>query len=140
MPTGWSRGDSSDTVDPDSFVDLAPLLRQGPDVWTQNLDWTTPGDGTYRVFALWTQGTFQQSHPSAQDSYTTNYFDERGVAALREFWEDHYLADAGLRDKILDGDVQLFMDSLEMSTGYGFTWWAEDMANEFEARKGYDIT
>lgn len=129
-----------DTVDPDSFVDLAPRVSQGTDVWTQNLTWTAPEDGTYRVFGLWTQGTFQTSSPATEPSYATNYFDVRGVEALREFWEEHYLSDPALRKKIRAGDVQLFMDSLEMSTGSGFTWWAEDMAKEFRKRKGYDIT
>ena len=32
------------------------------------------------------------------------------------------------------------MDSLEINPGTGFTWWAEDMAQQFKARKGYDIT
>jgi hypothetical protein len=131
---------SGNTVDPDSFVDLEPLVTQGADVWTQNLDWTAPSDGAYRVFSMWTQGTYQTANPAAQPSYATNYFDERGVAALRQFWEEHYLADPALRAKILDGDVQLFMDSLEITTGNGFTYWAEDMAEQFEARKGYDIT
>jgi hypothetical protein len=129
-----------DTVDPNSFVDLSGSLGQGTDVWTQNLSWTAPADGPYRVFAIWTQGTFQTSSPSAQPSYATNYFDERGVQALKAFWEDNYLNDPVLNEKIKNGDVQLFMDSLEMSTGNGFTWWAEDMAEEFQARKGYDIT
>jgi hypothetical protein len=131
---------NENTLDPDSFVDLKPLVTQGADVWTQTLDWTAPSDGTYRVFGIWTQGTYQTASPAVEPSYATNYFDERGVEALRAFWEEHYLADPALRAKILEGDVQLFMDSLEMSTGGGFTWWAEDMAEEFQARKGYDIT
>jgi hypothetical protein len=141
-----------DVVDPDSFVDLAPHLSQGADVWTQNVSWTAPADGTYRVFAIWTQGTFQASAPANEPSYATNYFDERGVVALRRFWEEHYLSDPALRKKIRDGDVQLFMDSLEFHPGGGpefgspvrqapeFAHWAEDMAEEFQARKGYDIT
>ncbi len=31
------------------------------------------------------------------------------------------------------------MDSLEYTTGTGFVNWTEDFAEEFEARKGYDI-
>ncbi|MEO9322801.1 Ig-like domain repeat protein [Nocardioides sp. C4-1] len=134
------RVTDGDTVDPASFVDLKPLVTQGSDAWTQNLSWTAPNDGTYRVFGLWTQGTFHASSPSAVPSYATNYFDERGVAALRAFWERNYLADPALRAKIAEGDVQLFMDSLEINTGTGFTWWAEDMAAEFKKRKGYDVT
>ncbi|MFU8874430.1 glycosyl hydrolase [Micromonospora sp. SL4-19] len=131
---------SGNTVDPNSFVNLAPMLTQGADVWNQNLNWTAPSGGQYRVFALWTQGTYQTSSPATLPSYATNYFDERGVGALREFWQQHYLSDTALVDKIKRGDVQLFMDSLEMSTGNGFTWWAQDMAQQFQARKGYDIT
>lgn len=129
-----------DVLDPDSYVDLSSEVVQGSDVWTQELDWTAPEDGQYRIFALWTQGTFQRANPSVEDSYTTNYFDERGVEALKQFWQEHYLSDPELVAKIKEGDVQLFMDSLEMSKGGGFTWWAEDMAAQFEQRKGYDIT
>jgi hypothetical protein len=129
---------SDNVVDPETRVDLQ--VTQGADVWTQNVNWTAPGDGTYRVFAIWTQGTYQSSSPAVVPSYATNYFDVRGVAALREFWEKHYLSDPALRKKILHGDVQLFMDSLEINPGpSGITWWAEDMAAEFRKRKGYDI-
>ena len=110
---------AGDTVDPDSFVDLAPLVTQGADVWTQSLSWTAPADGTYRVFAMWAQGTFHASSPATEPSYATNYFDVRGVAALKGFWEDHYLADPALVAKIKAGDVQLFMDSLEIDPGGG---------------------
>lgn len=129
-----------DVLDPDSYVDLNSEVVQGADVWTQELEWSAPDDGQYRIFALWTQGTFQRANPSVEDSYTTNYFDERGVEALKQFWQEHYLSDPELVAKIKEGDVQLFMDSLEMSKGGGFTWWAEDMATQFEQRKGYDIT
>jgi len=130
-----------DTVDPDSYIDLKAQVTQGADVWTQNLNWTAPDDGTYRVFGVWTQGTYHSSSPSAQPAYATNYFDTRGVQALRSYWEQHYLADPALRAKIAEGDVQLFMDSLEINFGTGgATWWAEDMAAEFKRRKGYDIT
>jgi hypothetical protein len=129
------------TVDPDSFIDLKSKVTPGADAWTQNLSWTAPNDGSYRVFGVWTQGTYHSSSPSAQPAYATNYFDTRGVQALRSYWEQHYLADPALRAKIAEGDVQLFMDSLEINFGTGgATWWAEDMAAEFKKRKGYDIT
>ena len=89
---------------------------------------------------MWTQGTFQSSSPATQTSYATNYFDSVASHALKAYWEQHYLADPAMRQKILNGDVQLFMDSLEITTGTGFTWWAQDMAQQFKARKGYDIT
>ncbi|NMO56831.1 hypothetical protein HH310_37375 [Actinoplanes sp. TBRC 11911] len=129
---------SATVVDAATRADLP--VTQGADVWTQNLTWTAPNDGDYLVFAIWTQGTYQTSSPAVTPSYATNYFDARGVAALRAFWETHYLSDATLRRKILKGDVQLFMDSLEITPGTsGITWWSEDMAAEFRKRKGYDI-
>ncbi|SDE07821.1 Ig-like domain-containing protein [Nocardioides lianchengensis] len=131
------RVTEGNTVDPDSYVNLTAT--QGADVWTQGLSWTAPADGTYRVFATWTQGTYETSSPAAVPSYTTNYFDTRGVDALKAFWEEHYLADPALREKIAKGDVQLFMDSLEIEHGSGFTFWSEDMATEFQKRKGYDV-
>ena len=137
--TAYAYKAVSDTVVvPGTRIDLQ--VTQGADVWTQNVNWTAPGDGTYRVFAIWTQGTYQASGPAVLPSYATNYFDLRGVAALREFWEKHYLSDPALLKKIRRGDVQLFMDSLEINPGpSGITWWAEDMAAEFRKRKGYDI-
>lgn len=126
------------TVDPDSYIDLVDEVDAGADVWQQSVDWSAPSDGQYRVFAMWTQGTYQTSSPSAEPAYTTNYFDTAGVDALREFWEHHYLADPKLRAKIKAGDVQLFMDSLEIELEGGVTFWSEDMASQFEKRKGYD--
>ncbi|WP_105567779.1 glycosyl hydrolase [Microbacterium halophytorum] len=146
------RVTEGNAVDPDSFIDLSGDVAEGDGVWDQRLEWTAPDDGRYRIFGIWTEGTFQTSEPSAQPAYTTNYFDERGVEALKEFWEAHYLSDPELAAKIEDGDVQLFMDSLEIHPGGGsefegptqedprFTFWSEDMAEEFEERKGYDIT
>ena len=130
---------ANNTVDYGSMIDLTPLVAEDATVWDQTLNWIAPNDGTYRVFALWTQGTAQSASPSTVPSYATNYFDVRGVQALKEFWLGHYLSDPVLNQKILEGDVQLFMDSLEIGAGGGFTYWAEDMADEFEARKGYDI-
>lgn len=130
---------SGTTIDPNSFIDLTPLLTQGANVWTQNLTWVAPTDGTYRVFAMWQQGTFHSSSPASSPAYTTNYFDERGVAALRDYWETHYLSDPALREKILAGDVEVFMDSLETDLGNGFIYWSEDMAAQFQERKGYDV-
>ena len=126
-------------VDYDSMIDLSSQVTQGDTVWDQNLNWTAPADSNYVVFGMWMEGTAQSSSPSAETSYATNYFDARGVEALKTFWEEHYLNDPELNQKIMDGDVQLFMDSIEIRTGNGFCWWAEDFGDEFKARKGYDI-
>src|SRR3954454_21556964 len=36
---------SGNTVDPNSFVNLADKVTQGANTWTQTLDWTAPSDG-----------------------------------------------------------------------------------------------
>ena len=130
---------SANVLEYDSMIDLTGLAVEGENVWTQNLSWTAPDDGVYYVFGIWSQGTYQEATPAAEPCYTINYFDERGVEAMKEFWLETYLSDPELVAKIAEGDVQLFMDSLEIGFGDGFTWWAEDMAEEFRERKGYDI-
>ncbi len=108
------------------------------------LKWTAPTDGElgaagrYMIITLWSQGTYQTSTPAVEPCYAINYFDERGVEALRSFWEEYYLDDPKLNEKIRDGHVELFMDSIELTFGGGFTWWSENMRQEFIDRKGYD--
>ena len=107
------------------------------------IDWEVPGEGKkYMIYPIYSQGSYETSSPATEPCYTTNYFDKRGVEALKKFWTEHYLDDPELNEKIKNGDVQLFMDSLEIKYGNdqeGITWWTEDVVDEFQARKGYDI-
>ena len=128
-----------DNVDYDSVINLTPLVTQGANVWDQKLNWTAPPEGTWKVFAYWVQGTAQSASPAVDPCYAINYYDERGIDALKTFWTANYLDDPDLNAKILGGDVQLFMDSLEINFMPGVTWWVEDMPEQFQARKGYDI-
>ena len=132
---------TSYTVDPDSIQDLAESteITQGDTVYVQNCDWTAPEDGSYLVVAYYSHGNYVAASPSAEKCYATNYFDERGVEALKEFWQTHYLDDPELNEKIKEGDVQLFMDSIELTPDGGITWWTETIREEFEKRKGYDV-
>ena len=124
-------------------IDLADALtKNGQTDYT--LTWTAPetgeqgADARFLVVPLWTQGTYQSSSPAIEACYATNYFDKRGVEALKRFWTEHYLDDPELNEKIMNGDVQLFMDSIELNFGNGITWWTEDIRQEFIDRKGYD--
>jgi hypothetical protein len=124
----------------DSVKDLTEFVTDGADVYTKNLKWTPPDNDTWRIYGLWYHGNYHNSSPAmGGSSYATNYFDLRGVEALRKFWEGHYLNDPELNKKILDGDVQLFMDSMEINASGGITQWAEDFPELFQERKGYDI-
>lgn len=129
------------TVNADSILDLseAAEISQGDTVYQQNCEWTAPDDGRYLVVAYYSHGNYFLSSPSAEECYATNYFDKRGVEALKNFWETHYLDDSELNEKIKEGDVQLFMDSIELTPDGGITWWTETIRDEFQERKGYDI-
>ncbi|MDO4274592.1 MAG: glycosyl hydrolase [Eubacteriales bacterium] len=108
------------------------------------INWEVPGEGKkYMIYPIYSQGSYEVSTPATEECYTINYFDEAGVEALKTFWSEHYLDDPELNEKIKNGDVQLFMDSLEIKYGNeseGITWWTEDIIEEFQKRKGYDIT
>ncbi len=127
-------------VDSTSMIDLSKetTFTEGETIYDQAINWTVPEDGEYMIIGLWTHGNYKVSSPGAQTCYATNYFDKKGVEALKEFWEAHYLNDPELNAKILEGDVQLFMDSIELTPDGGIAWWTEDARNEFIARKGYD--
>ena len=115
------------------------FVTQGASDKEYTVNWTAPEEeGEYQIIATWSQGAYNSYSPGIEPCYTTNYFDERGVQALKSFWEEHYLSDPELVEKIKEGDVQLFMDSLELTYGDGFTWWCEDAVEKFQEIKGYD--
>lgn len=135
------RTDPTGTVVAESMVDLTDGIEwtEGETVYDQTGTWTAPDDGDYIVFSYWTHGNYMLSEPGAEPCYAINYFDKRGVEAMKKFWDENVLDDPELNEKIKEGDVQLFMDSLELNPSGGITWWTEDIREEFIERKGYDI-
>lgn len=129
------------SVDYHSMIDLATQTSfiEGNTVYDQTIKWTAPESGQYLIIGLWTHGNYMTAKPSSVPCYATNYFDKRGVNALKDFWETYYLNDPSLNEKIQKGDVQLFMDSPEINPTGGFTWWSENIRQVFIDRKGYDI-
>lgn len=109
---------------------------------TKELNWTAPADGDYVIYSLWQQGTFQQCDPAQQKCYAINYVSDAGVNALENYFSKNIFSDKELVNVIKKGNVQFFMDSLEIGTSQGgrSLYWSKDMANEFMKRKGYDIT
>lgn len=124
---------SENVYSPDGYVVLTSLVKD------KTLSWTAPCDADYTVMYYYSQGTANAASPAVKKSYTINYFDRRGVEALKVYLENNVLNDPALNEKIKKGDVQYFMDSLEYSSGAGFTSWTENFAEEFRNRKGYDI-
>jgi hypothetical protein len=122
-------------LDADSVSDLTDLVRDGA------LDWTAPQGGRWRVFTFWMHGTGQTASPSASVNYTVNYLDPDGVQAMIDYWDSVVLT-AALRAQVAQNPrTQMYMDSLELSTfGAGGLFWGRTLADEFHARRGYDIT
>ncbi len=127
------RKESERIYRPDGYVLLTPFVKE------RYLEWTAPEDSDWTLMFYYAQGTAQAASPSSGKSYCINYFDRRGVEALKEYLERNVLNDEGINQIITDGDVQIFMDSLEYTSGAGITAWTENFASEFLRRKGYDI-
>lgn len=107
----------------------------------RTLTWTAPADGDYELTTFWLHGTGQTASPSVSVSYTVNYIDKYGVEALIDYWNKEILTQE-LKDLIRqNGRVQMYMDSLELSThGKGGQFWGYHLLEEFETRRGYDLT
>lgn len=104
------------------------------------LTWTAPEDGEYELLTFWLHGTGQTANPSVSVSYTVNYLDSYGVEALIDYWEKEVLT-AQLKEQIKkNGRVQMYMDSLELSTyGAGGQFWGYHLTEEFKERRGYEL-
>lgn len=102
---------------------------------------TAPSDGDYMLFYFWLHGTGQTAEPSVSTSYTINYIDRYGVEAFIDYWENTVLT-SELRENIeKNGRAMMYMDSLELGTfGNGGQLWGYHFREEFEKRRGYDIT
>lgn len=121
-------------LDAASVVDLTAHL-QG-----ESLDWTAPDEGSWRLFVYWMHGTGQTASPSATVNYTVNYLDREGVQAVIDYW-DAVVLTPELRALIAANPrPQMYMDSLELSVfGAAGLFWGQCLAEEFRARRGYDI-
>lgn len=135
---GTESAEDPTEINKDSVIDLT--ARVGGESGNETLDWTAPDDGDYILYSMWQQGTFQTSAPAQKTAYAINYFDKAGTEGIINYLENYIFADQELVDVIKKSDVQFFMDSLEISTTNGDAmFWSHDMADEFQARKGYDI-
>jgi len=107
----------------------------------ERLDWTAPDTRTWKLFVFWRHGTGQTASPSASVNYTVNYLDRAGAEAVIDYWRDVVLTPDLKRHIAANPRAQMYMDSLELSTwGHGGMFWGECVADEFRARRGYDVT
>lgn len=127
--------DGSILLDKDSLTDLTAQVAN------DELTWTAPGDGEYELFFFWMHGTGQIAEPAARTSYTINYIDKYGVDAWIDYWDKQMLSPQAKATIRKNGRVQIYMDSLELSTyGKAGQFWGYHVLEEFESRRGYDLT
>lgn len=129
-------------LESDSLTDVTDLATQNPD-GSWSIRYTAPSDGSYTLFAFWQYGTSESYKPAISNSYTINYYSKEGANALIDYWEKTVLTPE-LRELIKEnGNVTMFMDSLELNPkGIDNTGnlWSKDYLNEFQSRRGYDVS
>lgn len=122
-------------LDKDSAIVLTDRVQNGM------LTWTAPADGDYLLFYFWIHGTGQTAEPSVSVSYTINYIDKYGVEAFIDYWENTVLTPELAKNVEENGRAMMYMDSLELATfGAGGQFWGYHFREEFEKRRGYDLT
>jgi hypothetical protein len=130
------RNDGKGTV----FLDRNSVFVLTGNVQGESLEWQAPAGGDWELFSFWLHGTGQTATPSAGISYTVNYIDRYGIDALIGYWDKEVLTEE-LRGYIKKNPrVQMYMDSLELSTyGKGGQFWGYHFIEEFQKRRGYDL-
>jgi len=121
-------------------IDYESVLNLSNMVNNHSLTWVAPNDGDYTIMYFYLHGTGQIARPSCSTSYTVNYLDRYGIDAFVKYWNQYVLTDNIRRKIVENGKVQMYMDSLELSTFGNMGWlWGYSFCNEFEKRRGYDI-
>ena len=105
------------------------------------LNYTAPSDGDYVVLAFWMHGTGQTAEPSVSKNYAINYIDSYGIDALKDYWDANVWTPE-LENLIRSsGRGEIYMDSLELSSsGASGALWGYHFLDEFQTRRGYDLT
>ena len=132
---GDTQKGTSTVLDPNGKIDLTESVQADG-----TLTWTNANGKDYALFGLWQCGTYQTCDPSQTTAYAINYFNREGALKLEDYFEKNFFDDAELVKAVHDanGNVQLFMDSLEFSNDQGI-FWSSIMADKFQEKKGYDI-
>lgn len=124
-------------LDPNSVVDVTD------DVVDGELTYEFPtGNGH-----SWALVDFQQApsgliaqrggYTPTQPNYVVDHLSRGGVQIQADFWDEHILTDAVRENLERIGRGAVFDDSLELGSAQKWTW---EFLDEFEERRGYDVT
>jgi hypothetical protein len=124
--------------------DIVPvdLIATGDvDTNTNTVSYTNSTGYPVQIVAIWLHGTCQTAEPSVATNYTVNYMDPYGIDALKAYW-DEYILTPDMEALISEnGQVELYMDSLELSCfnrNNREMIWGLEMRQGFEDEYGYD--
>ena len=95
--------------------------------------------GDWVVLGVFTRGTGQNMSGGSDTlmynrTYVMNYFDESGIDAVTDYWNEHILNDEELAAMIRKNGGSIFEDSIETSVSTSL--WASDLMDELEAYYG----
>ncbi|KAJ5719718.1 hypothetical protein N7493_007296 [Penicillium malachiteum] len=137
--------------DSSSVVDIIPDTVQILSASNGTLNWTASSNGRsngrYVVVAAYNRGTGQvqnmyDANPDnapvtyLHPAYVVDHFSSHGVQAGIKFWNSHILTDE-IKDQIKRSNGSMFQDSLELKLK---RYWTTDFRDEFQKRRGYDLT
>lgn len=132
-----SSGAGQVLLDPSSVVDVTDDVIDGA------LSYGFPaGNGN-----PWVLIDFQQApsgliaqrggYTPTQPNYVVDHLSRGGVRIQADFWDEHILTDAVRANLDRIGRGAFFEDSLELGSAQKWTW---EFLEEFEERRGYDLT
>ena len=132
-----AKKNADGTYDPDSAVVLTDLVNKE----TGAVSWTAPSEGNWSIFWAYQQNT-GKILSFGVDATVVDHMSTQGTQAVIDDFEqgfDAYEEETGIDLRALykaaGGDF--FGDSFELSSCTMWTW---DFLQEFQARRGYDLT
>ena len=102
--------------------------------------WTAPHEGDWSVFYLYRQST--GSMAKAGGTYVIDHTSKEATQALIDCWENGFQKDPELQALYEKNGGSIFADSLELGNQRmpESAMWTDDFLQEFENRRGYDLT
>lgn len=106
---------------------------------TAPVSFTAPADGgDWVLTSYWFRGSGAVvADVTEPKSYVIDHLSEVGTRAWTDLWEDELLADPAAVELLRENGGYLFEDSLHLTS---YQLWTDDFLDEFEARRGYDLT
>jgi hypothetical protein len=114
---------SERTIDKASLINLTAKTKDG------RLDWQVP-EGTWRVMAFWLKYTRQGG--------AVDHFSKEAMQRYCEYLGGKFFQAFG--DEFGKTVDSFFCDSFELSVSSSGMYWSDSLLQEFQKRKGYDLT